>query len=213
MKKQDNEKKEGKKDKKNRLPEKTRKIDEISPEAKEERRLLSKFLLDNTEELTKERNERKEKAEKDKIELNSGDFISLYEIKQFITANKPPYVARFPNDNPFFKNMFRLHPHLAGQDPNKFQKKRLAGRLLKKLTYDTFPIEVLPALRVLAMPGGIRLHKCHEFLTERGVEHLLKSRDISNIMMEKYNDLEWYEFDKEFSSKNKKPFQPNLGDC
>lgn len=48
---------------KNIKPKKTapKKITEISPEAAEERKLLSAFLLDKTEELRKERNERQKR--------------------------------------------------------------------------------------------------------------------------------------------------------
>lgn len=187
---------------------------EISPEAQEERRLLEAFLLDKKEELIQERNKRKQHVESEKIELRSGRIISRLEIKQFVTSLKQPYTARFPNDNPFFKNMFRLHPKLINRDPNKFEKPYLAGRLLKQLTYDRFriefSIEVLPTLIVLAMPGGVRLYKCHEFLTPDGAVHFTRFISEANEMMEKFDDLQWYAFKKEYSSKYKLPFQPML---
>lgn len=195
-------------------PSKPKRNFEISEESQEERRLLTAFLLDQRNELIEEQNRRKQQIESEKIELRSGKIITRSEIKQFVTSLKQPYTARFPNDNPFFKNMFRLHPKLINHDPNKYEKPYLAGRLLKQLTYDRFRVEfsteVLPTLIVLAMPGGVRLYKCHEFLTADGTVHFTRFIDEANEMMEKYKDLQWYDFKKEYCSTYRLPFQSEL---
>lgn len=198
----------------NSKPVKPKKKVEISEEAKEERRLLETFLLHETEKLTTERNKRLKQIEEEEIELRGGKIISRLQIKQFVTSIKRVYSAIFPNDNPFFSNMFRLHPQLINYNPNEYEKPYLAGKLLKQLTYDRFAVEysteVLPALIVFAIPDGIRLFKCHEFLTSLGVKEMIRFRDESNKMMEKYKDLEWYKFKKEYSTEYKLPFQPGL---
>ena len=195
-------------------PSKPKRSYEISLESQEERQLLVAFLLDQRNELIQEQKERRQQIESEKIELRSGRIISRLEIKQFVTSLKQPYTARFPNDNPFFTHMFRLHPKLIKYDPNKFEKPYLAGKLLKQLTYDRFrnefSTEVLPTLIVLAMPGGVRLYKCHEFLTPEGTVHFTRFIEEANKMMEKYRDLQWYDVKKEYSSKYKLPFQPRL---
>ena len=56
----------------NSKPLKQRKQQEISPEEKEERRLLTAYLLDKKEELVKERNERQKRIAETEIELRSG---------------------------------------------------------------------------------------------------------------------------------------------
>ncbi len=192
----------------NEKPIKIKKSVEISPEAKEERRLLTAFLLDQTEELIKERNARKQKIEAEKIQLRGGKVISQLEIKKFITSLLQNYPSIFPNNNPFFKHMFRLHPSLKGQDHTIYRKSRLAGVLLTRLTYDRFRIIVLPALRVLAMPDGIRITKCYKYLTQTGIELLIQYRNEANKMMKKYADGQWYEFYAEFCKKYKG--QPRL---
>src|SRR6266536_154860 len=121
---------------------------EISPEAKEERLLLSGLLIEQTEDLAKAALRRKREIEEREIELNSGRKISIKQINDFVTAHRRAYSAIFPNENPFFKHMFRLHPSLFVLDPNEYIKPPLAGKLLKHLTYDRFDIEILPALRV-----------------------------------------------------------------
>ena len=167
---------------------------EISPEAQEERRLLTAFLLDKKEELIKEKNERIYKIERVKIELRGGKSVTRLEIRLLITSIMQEYDAAFPNSNPFFKHMFRLHPKLMGLDYNSYSKPRLAGKLLKLLTYDRFGIEVLPALLVFARIDGFWITKCYKHLTEDGLAHLLKFRDDANEMMAKFKDGQWYEF-------------------
>ncbi|MFT3703097.1 MAG: P63C domain-containing protein [Agriterribacter sp.] len=180
---------------------KTKRPIEISTEAVEERRLLTAFLLDKKEELIRERAERQKKIETERIELRNGKTISRLEIIQFVTALIQSYPSVFPNDNPFFKNMFRLHPKLMGLDYTNYKKPRLAGKLLKFLTYDRFGIEVLPALVVFAMVDGFWITKCYRHLTEDGIKKFIQFRDQANEMMNGYKDGEWYEFSLAFSEK------------
>jgi hypothetical protein len=113
------------------------------------------------EELIQERDRRKKQIEEEEIKLRSGKVVSRLGIKQFVQSIKHGYSTIFPNENPFFKNIFCLHPKLAGRNPHKYGKPYLAGKLLKKLTYNRFSTdfsqEVLAALIVFAMPDGLRI--------------------------------------------------------
>lgn len=189
---------------------KGKKVTEISEEALEERLLLSGLLFKKTEDLAKEALDRKKKREEEEFELHSGKKISIRAINDFVTAHRQPYSAKFPNDNPFFKNMFRLHPALYGLDPNNYIKPPLAGKLLKHLTYDRFGVEILPALVVLAMPDGIKIDKCHQYLTPKGVEKFIQYRNEANDMMGKFADLQWYEFNFEYCKRYKLVCQPRM---
>jgi len=171
---------------------------EISPEAREERRLLTAFLLDKKEELIKERNDRLHKIEIERIPLRGGKTISRLEIRLLVTSMMQDYDAAFPNTNPFFKNMFRLHPKLMGLDYNSYKKPRLAGKLLKLLTYDRFDIEILPALLVFARIDNTWITKCYRHLTEDGLDRFLKFRDQANELMKDFKDGEWYDFYAKF---------------
>ena len=178
--------------------QKVKRTFEISPKALEERRLLTAFLLDKKEELIHERNIRRDKIERDTIELRGGKSISRLQIRLLVTSLNQDYDAAFPNENPFFKHMFRLHPKLMGLDYNKYKKPRLAGRLLKRLTYDRFEIEVLPTLLVFAVIDGMWITKCYKHLTREGIETLIRFRDEANEMMKDFKDGQWYEFYAQF---------------
>lgn len=187
---------------------------EITPESREERRLLEAFLLKEKESLIDADKKRKKKILEEEIELRSGQIITRKEIQQFVQAQKELYDSVFPNTNPFFKNMFRLHPKLIGRNPLDYFKPPIAGKLLKHLTYERFNVEfstdVLPALRILAMPGNIRLDKFYWYLTPDALDHFKRFRDEANEMMEKYDALKWYEFDKEYCTKYKLSFQARI---
>lgn len=188
--------------------QKVKRAYEISPEALEERQLLTAFILDKKEELIHERNARIAKIENETIEFIGGKSISRLQIRLLVTSLHQDYDAVFPNDNPFFKHMFRLHPKLQGLDYNKYKKPRLAGRLLKRLTYDRFGIDVLSPLLVFAMIDGIWITKCYKHLTKEGLETLIGFRNDANDMMKDFKDGQWYDFYAAFEEKYRK--QPRL---
>jgi len=202
--------------KKNLKSSKVKPTTEISVEGAEERRLLTAFLLNKTEELTKERNDRQKQISQERIVLRSGASISRQDVTDLVTALRQDYESAFPNNNPFFKNMFRLHPALVGQDPDNYIKPALCGKLLRHLTYDRFSIEfssdVLPELRVFAMPDGMRLDKFYYYLTPKGFEHLKEFRDQANDLMSKFDNLQWHQFNLEYCKKHELVCQINIFD-
>jgi hypothetical protein len=195
---------------------KVRSVPEISIEDAEKRRLLAALLLDQTNELTKERHERQLRIARERIDLRSGASISRQGITDFVIGLRQDYDSAFPNSNPFFKNIFRLHPALVGQDPDSYIKHPLCGKLLKHLTYDRFKIEfssdVLPELRVFAMPDGIRVDKFYKYLTPKGFACLKEFRDQANSLMSNFDNLQWYRFNLEYCRKHKLVCQINIFD-
>src|SRR5689334_12610293 len=118
-------------------PVKQSKINEISQEALEDRLLLSGLLIERTDELAKEALKRKKKREEEEIELHSGVKISIQQINDFVTARRQPYSPKFPNEIPFFKEMYRLLKW-DDKDPNKYTKPSKVGGFINELIYYRF---------------------------------------------------------------------------
>ena len=164
---------------------------EISQEALEERQLLEGLLLERTQRQVEEAQELRRKRFEEEIELRSGIKISLKQVEDLVTAARQPYEAKFPNDVPFFFEMYRLLGW-TDKDPKDFNKPAIVGKYLRELIYFRFHADVLPTLQTLAMPGGIRLHKFFQFLNEQGQEKLLQYRDEAIALMKTCSS--WYEF-------------------
>jgi hypothetical protein len=164
---------------------------EISEEALEERQLLEGLLLERTERQVDEAQKLRRKRNEEEIELRSGHKISLKQIEDLVTAARQPYESKFPNDVPFFSEMYRLLGW-KDKDPKNFNKPAVVGKYLCELIYNRFHADVLPTLQTLAMPGGIRLHKFFQFLNEQGQEKLLQYRDEAIALMK--TCASWYEF-------------------
>jgi hypothetical protein len=186
---------------------KTTKISEIDKEALQERNLLSAFLIRGADELMKEALERKKKREEEEFELRSGVKISIRQINDFVTANRQPYTPMFPNSVPFFVEMYRL---LGWHDknPHEYIKPAIVGDYINQLLYDRFKREVRPALQVLAMPGGIRLHKFFQFLNSDGQRKLEEFRDEAIELMKQCTT--WYEFRVKYGNQNGLPVQKKM---
>ncbi len=184
---------------------------EVSKEALEERLLLTGLLIEQAEDLAKKAKQRKLEREQEEIELRSGAKISIRQIQDFVTANSQPYAPMFPNALPFFKEMYRLLDW-QDKDPNEFIKPAVVGGFINELIYHRFHKDVLPALQVMAMPGGVRQHKFFQFLTLEGQRKLEEYRDDAIRIMKTCKT--WYEFRikyaREFNLPVQLKFRPDL---
>jgi hypothetical protein len=182
---------------------------EISKEAQEERLLLSGMLLQQTEDLVEKAQRRRKKKQEESIELLSGAKISIAEINAFLSANMQPYSPRFPNNIPFFSEIFRLNgwKHL---DPKTFVKPPVVATWINEIIYSRFSKDMPPALRILnpALPNGIRLHKHFQFLTEEGQMKLDQYRDEAIRLMKTCTT--WYEFRQKLFQEHAVPYQSSL---
>jgi len=182
---------------------------ELSEEAKQERLFLSGMLIQQTEDLVKEAQKRKAKREAETIELRSGVKISLAEINSVVTAMRQPYEPKFPNEVPFYKEMYRLKnwTHL---DPNDYIKPPIVAKWTLEIIYGRFTKDVLPALETLnpAFSNGIRLHKHFQFLTQEAQEKLIEFRDDAIRVMKTCSS--WYEFRKKLHAEYGVPYQIDI---
>lgn len=166
---------------------------ELTDEAIKERQFLSGMLIQQTDDLAKEAKSRKKKREEEEIILRSGAKISFAQIKQTITAIRQPYVAAFPNSNPFYKEIYRLNGW-TNLDPNSYIKPPIVADWTIELIYNRIGKDIFPVLSVLnpALPNGIRLHKCFQFLTTEARIKFEQYRDEAIEVMRTCSD--WYEF-------------------
>ncbi len=180
---------------------------EVSEEAKQDRLQLEALLIGQTDELARKALLRRQQRESEEIELRNGTKISIKQIQDFVTAHTQPYAARFPNAVDFFREMFRLKGW-KDKDPNNYIKPAIVGRLINQTIYYRFHQDVLPALRTMAMPGGVRLHKFFQFLNDDGVRKLEDYRDDAITMMKTCTT--WYEFQLRYSKTYGIPMQLRL---
>jgi hypothetical protein len=110
-----------------------------------------------------------------------------------VTAIRQAYVPLLPNDCPFYRQVYRLNgwSHL---DPDEYVKPAIVGDWTIELLYNRMGKGVFPALDVLnpALPNGMRLHKCHQFVTPEGRKQLEQFRKEAIEVMEKCTT--WNEF-------------------
>lgn len=182
---------------------------ELSEEAIHERAFLTGLFKQQADEIAKEAQKRKKRREDELIELRSGEKISISSIKSIITAIRQVYEAVFPNDIPFYKHIYRLNgwTHL---DPNKFVKPAIVGTWTIEMLYARLGKDIFPALSALnpALPSGIRLHKCFQFLTAEGRKKLEQYRDETIKLMEKCDD--WNNFRQKLFEEYGVPYQQSL---
>ena len=100
------------------------------------------------------------------------------------------YDPQFPNDNPYFKEMYRL-AGWVNLNPNDYVKPPLAKQYLVETIYYRFHKEILPTLKSKAIPGK---HKLFQLLTDDGLVKLRQFRDESVEMMKEFEAGKIYEF-------------------
>ena len=174
-----------------------------SPEITEDRDQLTAFIKESREKLVEKGRQRKKEREKEEIELRNGKFI-LYE--EYISSTLREYIAMFPNENPFFKEMFRL-AGWTNLDPNRYIKPLDAKHYLVEIIYYRFHKEILPSLKEKAIPGK---HKLFQRLTDKGIDKLIQFRNDAVRMMKDYEDGEIYKFRMDYAKKYKTAAQLEL---
>ena len=182
---------------------------EISPAEKLERSLLSGLLLQQTEDLVREKLERQKQRDQEAIELIGGGTTSLGALKALVVERRQPYEPRFPNSIPFFSEIFRLNGwhHLNPADYNKPDQ---VAVWVNELIYNRFSQEVLTTLRSLnpRRAGGDRAYKHFQFLTAEGQAELEQYRDEAVQLMLACSN--WYEFRQKLWQYHRVPYQTNL---
>lgn len=190
-------------------PAKEDKKVEISEKAQQERLFLSGLLIQQTENLVKEAKKRKKKIEEELFELRSGEKISIKKINAIVNGSKNHYGSMFPNDNPFFKEIYRLYKwdHL---NPNDFFKPAEVAVLINEIIYGRFNREVLSAIHILNPYIGfcVRGHKNYQFLTKEGIELLKKYREEAIDIMRTCSTI--HEFRVKYFAAYGIPFQGSL---
>lgn len=182
---------------------------EISQEEKLERSLLSGLLLQQTDNLNRQRLELKKQRDQEAIELIGGGTTSLGALKALIAAKRQPYEPRFPRSVPFFSEIYRLNDwqHL---DPAEYIKPAEVAVWINELIYNRFSLEVLPTLRMFnpKRTGGGRLYKHFQFLNAEGQAQLEQYRDEAIALMQ--TCFTWYEFRAKLYAAHGVPYQVNL---
>lgn len=182
---------------------------EISQEEKLERSLLSGLLLQQTDNLSRQRLEQKKQRDHEAIELLGGGTTSLGTLKALIAAKRQPYEPRFPRSIPFFSEIYRLNGwhHLV---PAFYIKPDEVGVWINELIYNRFSQEVLPSLRMFnpKRTGGGRRHKHFQFLNDEGQAELEQYRDEAIALMQTCST--WYEFRAKLFAVHGVPYQVDM---
>lgn len=156
---------------------------------KEQEALQKQLILKLTEEKTENKfSDKHFDREHQKVELLSGKFIDVEEVKNIISAKIQAYSPKFPNE--FYKQIDRLNnrPHVPNQHPHIYAK------WTNELIYGRYSKDVLPTLQTLNpyIAFGVRGYKHHQHLTEEGQRQLETFIAQAITLMGKCNT--WYEF-------------------
>jgi hypothetical protein len=182
-------------------------IDESKIEKLIERKELQQTLLDLTEEkVTDNFLDNKLDKENLKIQLQGGEIIDLAKLS--VVSNKlKEYIPKFPME--FYKQIFRLNDWEIPEGKIA-EKPNIVGRWTKEIIYNRFSKNVLPTLEYLNPYEriGLRMHKHHQFLNEKGTELLNKYIIEAVDLMKKCSN--WYEFRIQLNKIYGVPFQLDM---
>ena len=190
---------------------------EISEEELQARLFLEGMLQFETENLTykdqiAKKEKQKEKEDAELIKFLNGKEYTLGELKALVALDKQPYRAYFPNDDPFFPEMYRLQGEEWKQlDSKDYNKPPIVGVWINEIIYNRFPGGVLPYLQFKnpILPGGFyRKYKLSQYLNDEGKELLIKFRDEARALMQGCNT--WYEFRQKLFEVHGVPYQAKM---
>ncbi|QIX61877.1 hypothetical protein HER32_12060 [Hymenobacter sp. BT18] len=178
---------------------------EISEEARLERNKQTMLLLLRTREEDEKDAKSKKARKKQEAEL-----LGIEEkLCQHVMARKGPYAPLFPNEVPFFAEIFRLNGwgHL---DPTDYHKPKIVSTWVKELIYNRFAVEVRPTLEAVnpLTPSGFRQYKHFEYLDKAGRDKVVQFRDEAIDAMGKCTT--WYEFRQLMHKLHGVPYQLRL---
>ena len=184
---------------------------EISEESKIDRAVTTNLIFKRSKEETAEAVKRKKDRKEQEIELLNGTKTTVEELCPYVVSKKRPYASLFPNNNSFFKELFRINGwhHL---DPNEYIKPKIVSKMIDALIYNRFASEVLPNLRKLnpLLANGFRKYKLFEYLDDEGQEIVLQFRNEAIAEMEKSTTN--CEFRKRMYHKYGVPYQTTIFD-
>lgn len=135
----------------------------------------------------------------EKFQLRNGTITSINEIKGMISDLARDYKPMFPNNNPFFKLMYKLN-RWNNLDPNDFTKPPICAIWIKQYIYGRFDREVLPTLLAKENPiisGYVKKYKLFQFLNDEGL--LLLEGYINDAIEIMKISKDWYDFEKKYT--------------
>lgn len=189
---------------------------ELTPEQQEERLLTSGMLFRQTEQLNEEEVKKKRKRQREIfesriIEFSDGRTSTIKQILSLVVGLRQAYESLFDNTTDFFPQTYRVYGIVG--DPRKYIKPYKVSRIVRRLIYARFQIEVLPALELLnPILGGFRRYKLSQYLNSDGKKMIIQFRKDAEEMMKGYGDLDWYSFEKAYCKKYNLPFQKSCFD-
>ncbi|MFN8290265.1 MAG: P63C domain-containing protein [Chitinophagaceae bacterium] len=172
----------------------------------ENKQLLIDLLTRESDQFAQESQLLRKKRESEKINFIGGAEFSIKDIQDIVMANAQRYRPMFPNDNPFFKEMYRLNGW-TDRDPNEWIKPLPVPNWINEIIYGRFSKDVLPAIQILNpfLPGMcIRGFKNFQFLNEEGQNLVLQYRDQAVEVMEKCQT--WHEFRLKMAKEHGVPY-------
>lgn len=127
-----------------------------------------------------------------KIELRGGKHLNLTELHEVISKTVREYEVRFYSD--YYLQTFRLNGWEIPENGVIKTKPSIVAKWTKEIIYGRFHTEVLPKLEFLnpCVVNGVRRHKHHQFLNDKGLEKLNQYIDEAVDLMKKCSS--WYEF-------------------
>lgn len=188
---------------------------EISKESREERDFISGMIHQQTNDLSeaalkRKRQKAKEIQLQEIIELQSGLRVSIGEI---VLSQKRPYEAQFPNEVPFYSEIYRVLG-LQG-NPNDYHKPRIVADWTNEIIYGRFDRLVITKLKALnpTLAGSFhRKDKHFQYLNGEGLKYLVQFRDEAIALMKTFANGEGYAFRKKLFEEYGVPYQTDLFD-
>ncbi len=172
---------------------------------------LVDMLTQGAENFAQESTKKKRESEYEKVKfMLNGKEISLKEIRELVASKVMPYFPIFPNDIPFYKEIYRLMGW-HDLDPNKFTKPRSVANLTLAIIYKRFPADVLASIHVLNgyLPNcWVREYKNFQFLNEEGQRQVKVFRDEAIEVMKTCETM--HEFRIKMNTLYKVPYSYQL---
>lgn len=173
---------------------------------KENKELLKKYIIDQTESKVKDKFSNKELDSENEKRQILDTIENLWEINKAdskILTKPADYEVIFTQE--YYQEMFRLNNwDYKGAIAEKPWK---AGRYTNEIIYDRFSLEVLPFLRLVNpfIIPGVRKHKHHQYLTTGSRNELKKFISQATELMKKYTY--WNEFKIAYCKMYNLPYQ------
>ena len=167
----------------------------------EEKENVKQLILSLTEEQTYSKySDANLDKENEKIELLSGEFITIGDINRVVATSVQPYSPIFKISTGYYQEIYRLNGW-PEDDATKYVKKSIVAKYTNQLIYDRFSNEILPILQGLNpyVRYYVRKFKHFQFLTLEAREKVELYVAQAVGLMKECDD--WYEFRKKYYHK------------